>query len=238
MLKISKLIEVLLPYTCILCNSLSDQRIDLCSYYFNNLPFYPTSCIKCGKPITKIASQCGQCLKSPPQFNNTHILFQYKPPITKLLKRLKFNQNLTNAKVLGELLAKYVAIKYANLKFPNVLLPIPLHPKRIKQRGFNQTIELARPIAKLLKIPIEYKFCHRVRETLPQTMLPAHARRKNLQNAFYINANLTGMHIAVIEDVITTGSTIKSFCQALKQAGAHKIDIWCIARGSVGLEYV
>jgi predicted amidophosphoribosyltransferase len=124
---------------------------------------------------------------------------------------------------------------YSHQTLPDLILPIPLHPIRLKERGFNQAIEIARPISKKLSIPIDTKGPKRIKYTLPQSGLPARQRRKNTCDAFVIQGDYAGLHIAVLDDVITTQHTMWAFCEVLTQAGAVKIDAWCCARAIVDI---
>ncbi len=174
---------------------------------------------------------CGQCLQKAPPFDVTYALYLYEAPITKLILALKFNQALVNARVLGELLATAALQSwYKTRSLPTVIIPVPLHPTRLKERGFNQSLEIARPLAKALKLPIDTDHCKRNKVTAPQSTLLAAERRDNVKGAFTVSGHFAGQHVAVIDDVITTGSTVTEFCNVLKQHGAQTIDIWCCAR--------
>lgn len=132
---------------------------------------------------------------------------------------------------MGELLAEMITTTwYKNKPLPSTIIPVPLHPKRFKERGFNQALELARPISTLLKIPIDALSCQRIKHTAAQATLSGVERQKNVKNSFKISKQLTAQHIAIIDDVITTGHTIREFCHTLKHHGAKIIDVWCCAR--------
>jgi len=228
------IIQTLLPYTCLLCNGASDQKRDLCRPCQKDLPAYHNGCPRCGVHLNTPNNTlpCGRCLNQPPPFHATHILFYYEPPVTHLLTRLKFHHHLTVARMLSEIFYDQIHNNwYRNKPYPDFLLPVPLHPDRLKERGYNQTLEIARPLAKRLHLPLWPDACIRTRPTLPQTTLSAKARRHNVQNAFQITRALRGAHLAIIEDVITTGSTLTSLCRTLIRSGARRIDIWCAARG-------
>ncbi len=223
------------PFTCLLCNFPSQRYADLCQLCINELPSLPQTCSRCANVFTLIQPDhslvCGECLKNPPPFDNTFALFSYTHPITKLIMELKFQQKLVNAKVLGELLADAIQHTwYKTREIPDLVLPVPLHRHRLKERGFNQVIEISRPIVKKLKLTMDIKSCQRIKNTLAQAKLSGNARRTNLQNAFSISRDFSHCHIAVIDDVITTGHTMTEFCLALKKAGASKIDVWCCAK--------
>lgn len=230
MLKLpEKILNFLLPFTCVSCHTRSDRQQDLCQKCFLQLPYYQNGCISCGNLLTEKNLRCGQCLTNPPIVTNTHILFHYQPPITQWIIQLKFYRKLLYARLLGELFAHYLQTQYT--QFPNLIIPIPLHLKRIKERGHNQVIEIARPIAKIMQLPILLKSAKRNKYTAPQTTLSRTERQQNMQNAFIFSEDLTGQHVAILDDVMTTGSTLNAFCQTIAAHRPKQIDIWCCARG-------
>ena len=211
---IKKITEWLLPYSCILCGNLSSRQQDLCQPCYQDLPIAPY-------PI----KECSIALP------DTYSLFIYQPPITRLILELKFNQALVHARVLGELLAEKIkAVWYRNKSLPEIIIPVPLHTGRLKERGFNQALEIARPVSKILHIPIDTHSCVRNKVTRAQATLSANARVKNIRHAFTVRQPLAYQHIAVIDDLITTGNTINEFCKTIKQHGGQQIDVWCAAR--------
>jgi ComF family protein len=228
-----KIYAWLLPYTCILCSHPSQRHQDLCEPCYQTLPLLKQGCICCAIPLPdSIAGlRCGQCLQKTPPFDVTHALYSYELPMTKLILELKFNQALAHAKILGEHLAHAILQSWYQTKpLPKIIIPMPLHASRLKERGFNQALEIARPIAQALKLPLNTTHCQRNKSTTPQAMLSATQRQKNVKGAFTVTGNFIGQHIAVIDDVITTGNTITEFCKALKQHGAKQIDVWCCSR--------
>lgn len=230
---LKKALAWLLPYTCILCGHSSQRNQDLCDPCHQTLPFLKQGCLCCAMPLPESTKGlvCGQCLQTTPPFDATYALYLYQMPITKLILELKFNQALVNARILGELLAEEALQSwYKTRPLPKVIIPIPLHPTRLKERGFNQALEIARPLAKALKLPINTEDCQRHKLTAPQSTLPATERRQNMKEAFAVSKNFTGQHVAVIDDVITTSNTVTEFCNVLKQHGAQTIDVWCCAR--------
>jgi ComF family protein len=232
---LKKICSWLLPFTCILCGHSSERNQDLCEPCYQTLVLLKKGCLCCAIPLPeKVAGlRCGQCLQKTPPFDVTHALYSYQLPITRLILELKFNQALINARILGEHLADAIQQSWYQTKvLPNIIIPVPLHATRLKERGFNQALEIARPIAKALKIPLSTTHCQRHKLTAPQSMLSAAKRQQNVKNAFTVTGNFTGQHVAVIDDVITTGNTITEFCKVLKQHGARQIDVWCCARVS------
>ena len=233
---LKKMATWLLPYTCTFCKNLSDRTQDLCHACLRDLPILTHSCPRCANILPQQQQNllCGQCIQTPPPFNETHALFIYHPPITKLILDLKFQHALAHARLLGELLTEKIQhIWYQNKPLPTAIVPVPLHAKRLRERGFNQALEIARPIVKQLKLPLLAMHGIRHKSTHAQTALPAAKRKQNVHRAFSIQHPIDHQHIAVIDDVITTGSTITEFCHTLKNAGIAKIDVWCCARAEI-----
>jgi len=143
-----------------------------------------------------------------------------------MITQLKFSHQLAFANILGTLMARHLSLD----KKPNCIIPIPLHKKRLLLRGFNQSLEIAKPIAKRLEIPIDYKSCQRIRHTQPQTEIDAKHRHSNLKNAFQINKKAIPRRVAIIDDVFTTGHTVNELSNTLRKAGVEHIQVWCIAK--------
>lgn len=169
-------------------------------------------------------------MQSPPM-DRTYALFLYEPPITRLILDLKFGHALLNSRILGELLAEKIKNEwYCDKPLPEIIFPIPLHNNRLKERGFNQALEITKPLAKLLDLPIENSACQRIKPTAAQATLLAEQRKHNILNAFQISTSLNYHHVAIVDDVITTGHTVMEFSKHLKKAGVNIIDVWCCAR--------
>lgn len=224
------LINYIVPRTCVLCKAPSKRDLDLCFACENDLPKIINACKQCGKSLPLNQILCGTCLKTPPPFQQTIALFHYQQPIDFLITALKFNHNLVYAKLLGQLMTAKLERHYCSNPKPEVIFPVPLHNDRLRERGYNQALELARPIASVLKIKIEKHSSKRIKNTSAQTLLSAQERQHNVKNAFITKEIFSYKHIAVIDDVITTGNTVAEFCTVLQRAGAGKIDVWCCAR--------
>lgn len=221
----------LYPASCAVCGFDSDTSIDICGQCRDTLPYNTLACKRCALPLEfeSDGALCGQCLSSPPEFNQTFSLLQYIRPTDRLIQAMKFNGKLRFANLLGGLLADALSTrKFTPL--PQVILPVPLHPSRQRDRGFNQALEIARPVSKALKIPLNFKSCIRTRPTVAQSTLNAKKRRANIRGAFRMTANLNVQHVAIIDDVITTGQTVNEMAHTLKQQGVDNIEVWSIAR--------
>ncbi len=173
---------------------------------------------------------CGQCTQQPPSYDRALALLRYAYPADHLIQRLKFNAQLYLAHLLGERLAQHVARHVTQL--PQVIIPVPLHRARLRERGFNQALELARPIAHRLGVPLDYRNCARVRATAAQSLLPAAQRRRNIKGAFQVTRPIKARHVAIVDDVMTTGHTVEEFAATLRKAGVKEIDVWVLARAA------
>lgn len=222
-----RILDWILPPTCLLCGSHSDQRRDLCKACEADLPWVGTACYQCALPITG-GTVCGLCLKNTPPYDRTIALCYYRFPMPHLVTGLKFQKKLSHAQVLGNLLADRMEFLYVSK--PDVLIPVPLHPKRLRQRGYNQALELARPIAKRLNMPIDFRSCQRIKATEAQTGIPAKERMKNMKGAFSVSSSLNKSHVVLIDDVMTTGSTVIELSRVLRESGVKQIDVVCCAR--------
>lgn len=210
---------------CLLCGAASHAGL-CCETCDAELPrLTEAHCPICALP-TLAASVCGECLKLAPPFDHTVSAFSYNFPMDKLIQALKFHDRL----VLVDYLADSIVVR-ANTK-PDWLLALPLHPARLRERGFNQSLLLARRISRRLGIPLLLDACERVRNTPPQSALPWKERGKNMRRAFICkpDADIRGKHIAIVDDVMTTGASIGELARALKQSGACEVSAWVVAR--------
>ena len=225
-----QLLSLIFPARCRLCGSAARPREQLCSHCLDDLPWLQNSCNRCALPLPAAAgdSPCGRCQQQPPGFDHALALFHYQPPLDYLIKRLKFNSELAICAFLSGLLAN--RIRNSSAPLPDLLLPVPLHHTRLRERGFNQSTELARRLGHALNIRVDFRLCMRTRSTLPQSLLPRAERGKNMRGAFKVRKTLAATHIAIIDDVMTTGHTSSELARSLKQAGAKQVDVWVLAR--------
>jgi len=227
-----------LPNNCQLCGI--EGRDILCTKCVNQ--FFSSSslnhgaidrCTICAVPLHHKAAQCGACLKKPPAFNATIVACDYMAPLDQLILSLKFGHRLALAPALAKLLTK--AINNAPHSYqPDVLIPVPLSKERLAQRGFNQALEICKPLARQINIPCQARLLLRVRDTEQQTLLHPNQRHKNIQYAFSPNSRykdkIRGLHIGVVDDVITTGATLHEVAACLKRHGAASITNYVFAR--------
>lgn len=216
-----------LPPICRLCGG-RGLSCGLCTGCISELPWQPPSCTSCALPLAA-GSLCGRCARSRPRHEQAVAIFEYAPPIDALIQRVKFNDDLCSARLLGMLMAEGIRRRGAAL--PELLIPVPLHPRRFAQRGYNQATELTRPIARMLRLPVDQTCCIRIRETVAQSGLSAAERRTNLQNAFAARYRAAG-DVAIVDDVMTTGTTVDALVLALQRAGVERVRVWVCARAS------
>lgn len=209
---------------CFLCGSAAAE--DLCAPCWNSLPYpSPQHCPICALP-TEEDRVCGACLAHPPAFDRTLAAVNYAFPIDALLHSLKYRTNLALAPVLADLLLAQID----KAVLPDFIIPMPLHRVRLRERGFNQAMEIGRQISKKLGVPLLPALCRRVRDTASQTGLPWKERGKNIQDAFDCEGKLNGKRIAIVDDVMTTGATLNELARILRKCGAVHISAWVVAR--------
>lgn len=226
---LKKLQFQLFPSTCLLCTGAGGHQLDLCSSCHDELPWNRYGCQRCGAPLpTPDRFICGRCQHQPPDFTCTLAPLLYASPVDYLIQRLKFHGQLPTANVLAELLAN--ALQGRDIPLPEAIIPVPLHPSRLAERGFNQALEIARPLARRLQRPLLTQAIYRTRSTPPQVALDAKKRPHNVRGAFAVDDRFQASHVAVVDDVVTTASTVAEVARVLKMAGVAKIEIWACAR--------
>ena len=224
------LLSLIFPARCRLCGSAVHPHGHLCPACLGELPWLETGCVRCSQPlpVTTGDALCGRCQQQPPAFDSTLALFRYRPPIDYLLKRLKFSGELALCPFFARLLTE--RIEHLSIPLPDVIIPVPLHHSRLRERGFNQSTELARRLGHALGIRIDNRTCTRSRSTRPQSLLPPAERRKNMHGAFRVGKTPVARRIAIVDDVMTTGHTSSELARTLKRAGAAQVTVWVVAR--------
>lgn len=217
---------VLLPPRCLACADPGVDGLDLCAACHAALPASGHACARCALPLASQGT-CGACLRRPPPLDLVCASFVYAAPLDRLLPRYKFHGDLA----AGRLLAGLMLPAVARCTTPQALVPVPLHRQRLRRRGYDQALELARPLATALGIPLRAGLLQRVRPTAPQSELDAAARQRNLRDAFRARGRgPLPSHVTLVDDVMTTGATLHAAAAALRRAGVARVDAWVCAR--------
>lgn len=219
--------------SCVVCDQ-AGEFARVCEPCRRMLPWNDTFCERCGQPMTGIqpaAVACASCQAKPPPFDKARAPLIYDFPVDGMLKAIKFKRQLWYVPALAALLQESL-----EREFPVVdsLVPVPLHRWRQMRRGFNQAIELCRPLHAWTALPILIQ-PKRIRATAAQTGLSASQRRRNLQGAFRVPGKLPGLHPLIIDDVITTGETCSELATELLRAGAESVGVLTVARAYAGV---
>ena len=215
---------------CFLCALPCGGREAICFGCLSDLSLNINACLGCAKPHTA-SRTCSDCLGHPWVFiDNSWAMFQYHYPSTRLIQHMKFKQGIDIAYALGRALAGLSI--YDRTPAPECIIPVPLHTSRLVARGYNQSVELARPLSKRLGIQLDTASCKRVRPTKPQSDMTAKQRKKNVRDAFSVFEGISYGHVLLVDDVITTGSTVNELARTLRLAGVNKVDVLVCARAS------
>jgi len=216
----------LFPPRCLVCGDPGLPDRDLCGACHATLPRQRHACPRCALPMPEPAT-CPACVAQSPPLDAAHAAFDYAFPLDRLLPRLKFHRDFAAGRVLAQCMAEH----FSGLPRPQALVPVPLHGGRLRRRGYDQTLELARPLAKALDLPLHARLLHRCKATRAQSRLDADARGRNLRGAFCVDTRATlPAHVALVDDVMTTGATLHAAAKALRAAGVARIDAWVCAR--------
>ncbi len=227
---VQKLFSNLFPSRCILCQRTVSQHFEICPDCYQSLPHNNNCCMHCALPLAedvKTPVLCGRCIQVLPAFDYAHTPFRYEDAIIKLVHQLKFSEKISTARTIGEML---LAQLLTTNEKPDCILPVPLHNKRLRQRGFNQSMEISRVLAKNLGVPIESSAVIRQRSTAAQTGLNAKQRKKNMKGAFSVKSKLNYQHVLIVDDVMTTGATVNELAKVLKKNKVGRVGVLSIAR--------
>jgi ComF family protein len=229
-------LQRLWPSHCLVCKEAALPDRDLCAACVDGLPWNRDACVRCAVPLpglddaegtARAEPVCGACLRRAPPLQRAHAACRYAAPLDRLLPRFKFHGDLA----AGRLLAQVMADALRDAPRPDALVAVPLHRARLRERGYDQALELARPLARALRLPLLRGALVRERATMPQSRLDASQRRRNLHRAFRIAAGVAlPAHVALVDDVMTTGATLHAAARALHRAGVARVDAWVCAR--------
>lgn len=224
-------LDRLYPATCVLCGAPGHAGLDLCPGCLADLPHNRHACGRCAIPLPAEGDGlCGACARRPPPFTLARTAFVYEDPLPMLVGGAKFRGRLNLARLLGQCLARALAPACAEDDLPGLIVPVPLHPARLRERGYNQAVEVARPVGRALGIAVEPRCCVRALATPPQAGLDRAQRRRNLRGAFEVVRPPVARHVAILDDVVTTGSTAAELARTLLRAGVERVDLWAVAR--------
>ncbi|WP_222565570.1 ComF family protein [Novilysobacter antarcticus] len=234
----SWLARTLWPGSCLVCGAHGRDGRDLCPLCEAAMPWHPHACLRCALPLDQQnaaattahdtgSATCASCLSEPPPLVEVRAACTYGAPMDRLAPRFKFHGDLAAGRVLSALMVE----AFGSLPRPDAIVPVPLHRSRLRQRGYDQALELARPLASALRIPLLDGVMSRAVATSPQSRLDAADRRYNVEDAFEVRARVDlPAHVVLVDDVMTTGATLHSAAQCLYLAGAVRVDAWVAAR--------
>lgn len=218
---------------CPLCRCPTEGAGGLCLLCRADLPWLGHACRRCALPLPIAAGDtCGPCLRRPSPVERSLCALRYEVPVGGLVSGFKFHRDLAAGAALADLLVQVVQARTgpdADNPVPDAIVPVPLHPRRLRRRGYNQAAELAKPLAELLQRPLLTAAVERRLDTADQIGLSALQRRRNLRKAFAVRSALPA-HVAIVDDVLTTGATVLTLAKCLRAAGVGEITVWCLAR--------
>lgn len=237
-----RMLRNLLPTSCALCGAGSDETLCLeCTAQFFGANAALARCRCCANPLPGLTEAsgllleqgllCGQCAAHPPDFDTTITTVDYALPVDQLVLKLKFGHRLALASLFARLLRDAV-LQQPGFVLPALLCPVPLGPRRLAERGYNQALEIARPLARSLGVALHPRLAARVRETTAQSSIAPEQRQQNIAGAFAIPdaALVQGRHIGVVDDVMTSGRTLSELAATLKRHGAARVSNLVFAR--------
>lgn len=219
------------PTRCLICLqtvAATNPIEHLCMDCLDLLPWNTPACIRCAHPLPMALAYCAHCLGKPMQQQRSYILFNYTSPISDWIHAAKFEASFIHCRLLSQLLSHTLA--HRSTSWPQCIVPIPLHPRRLRQRGYNQVIEIARTVCDRFEIPMDKQSLQRHRYNQPQSKLALKERKDNVRDSFQLQKALGVSHIALLDDVSTSGNTLEAASRALLMHGPLELEFWCIAK--------
>ena len=213
-----------LPRICLVCQMQFKDPTPLCKACELLIPRLKNTCMSCAEPSTH--SFCGRCRQHGSVIHRLYVFYPYQQPLTQLIKQFKFGQSLDLNRYLAQLLLNHLPTEALKTQ---CLIPIPMHPQKLRQRGFHQTALLTKQLSKKTGIPYQLNLCKKTINTVSQSSLTRLQRKSNLEHAFTCQP-IQYQHITLIDDVITTGSTLQTLANLFQQQGVLKIDAWVLCK--------
>jgi ComF family protein len=228
------LLDSLFPSRCLLCNGSVRSRKPLCHGCEHDLPWNGRACLRCAMPLITAEGTgaiCGECLQHPPLFQRAYCAFAYAAPVDSLLNRYKHHGQLACGHWLAHALTDAITVHYQTHAeaLPDCILPVPLHWRRLQTRGFDQALETGKVLSRRLQLPLINPL-RRQRYTASQQGKSREERQRNLADAFSLRSRPAGRRVALIDDVLTTGSTANEITRLLQSAGVCDVHVWAVAR--------
>jgi ComF family protein len=218
-----RLVDRVLDVDCALCVASSDALV--CPACRGNLPRARFACTSCALPLPRTGI-CGACRSRAPAFDGATAAFEYRFPVDRLVRRFKYAGDLA----LGRWLAERLAASIEDEPMPSLIVAPPSTRQRLRERGFNPALEVAKRVAAHVAVPCSQEGLIRTRETVPQPGLGRDERRRNLEGVLATRLHLEGKSVALVDDVMTTGATADAAARVLKRAGAERVCVWVVAR--------
>lgn len=228
--KVHQFTYYVFPGQCILCKKLTHRQLDICLACESELPWLGNCCPYCAEPSLNTLP-CASCLQKPPGFSATLSGFEYRFPINALVHAFKDSRQLSSGHVLTHLAFRRHRQTLTNIAGEDLLVaPVPLHPRKSRARGFNQSQLIAQQLAVLIPAKLDQTLVHRVIDTPDQKSLALASRKHNLKDSFQVERDLNGKRILLVDDVVTTGTTVMEVSHRLMQSGASDVVVFSLAR--------
>ncbi len=228
---ITRILEYVFPRYCCLCSDPTTSSTNFCKGCLDDLPWIENACRRCATPLQS-ANVCGVCQRSAPFYARSVAALRYSWPVNRIVHAMKYQGQLDAVDTLAALLA--LRIEDQATRMPLRLIPVPLHPSRLRVRGFNQSLELARRLAKRFQVVADSDSVIRRVDTQPQTDLDSEQRRRNMRGAFAATGPIDCKRVAIVDDVMTSGATCNELAKTLVGAGVVEVDVWAVARADIG----
>ena len=224
---LSQALNWLVPHQCFGCQRTLKGAPPFCDACYTELPFQSRACQHCGQALGANSNECGRCIIRPPFYDRCFCPFEYQTPIKELICALKYNDKAEYAKMTGQLLAS--EIKRNQEPLPDLIIPVPTHISRLRSRGYNQAQLIACAAGQALSIPVANQRLIKTQSTPPQAQQTLKDRKKALNGCFAIKGFFVAQNVAIVDDVVTTGSTVNEIAKILKKNGVDYVQVWGVA---------